>query len=294
MRLDNFLLRLLRKVPKSHVYRIVRSGEVRINRGRAKPGTRLNTGDQVRVPPVRVRAKNELPRPPDALMGRVQAAIVTETDDYILFNKPAGLAVHGGSGLMFGLIEVLRAMRPQAYVELVHRLDRQTSGCLLVAKSRQTLAMLRTALNADASSKQYLALVDGRWVAGERRVDVPLSRDHEQGGERMVVVDWQQGRRALSDFSPAEYFADATLMQVRIHTGRTHQIRVHAAHCGHPVAADAKYAANARRGTWHRRGLGRMFLHAARIDLALPDGNRTLQAPLPGDLAQVLATLRQT
>src|SRR5699024_9379261 len=260
MRLDNFLLRLLRKVPKSHVYRIVRSGEVRINRGRAKPGTRLAAGDRVRVPPVRVREKSKAPRPPDALMARVQAAIVEETDERIVFNKPAGLAVHGGSGLMFGLIEVLRAMRPQAYVELVHRLDRQTSGCLLVAKSRPALERLRTALNADASCKQYLALVDGVWQGGARRIDVPLSRDHEQAGERMVVVDAAHGRRALSDFTPMQRFADATLMAVRIHTGRTHQIRVHAAHCGHAVAADAKYAANARCSQWRQRGLGRMFL----------------------------------
>lgn len=294
MRLDNYLLRLLKGVPKSHVYRIVRSGEVRVNRGRAKPGTRLAAGDRVRVPPVRVGARDATPRPPDGLMARVQRAVVDETEDWILFNKPAGLAVHGGTGLMFGLIEVLRAMRPGAYVELVHRLDRQTSGCLLVAKSRVALDALRGALNSTASSKRYLALLDGVWGDGEQRVDAPLSRDREHGGERMVVVDREQGRRALSDFSPIEPFADATLMDVRIHTGRTHQIRAHAAHCGHPVAADGKYGANARCAQWQRRGLGRMFLHAACIDLPLAGGRRRFQAPLADDLAQVLAALRQS
>lgn len=293
MRLDNYLLRELKKVPKSHVYRIVRSGEVRVNRGRAKPSTRLTAGDLVRLPPVRMRARGEAARPPDELMARVQDAIVRETEDWIAFNKPAGLAVHGGTGLMFGLIEVLRAARPDAWVELVHRLDRQTSGCLLVAKSRLALGMLRSALNADASNKCYQALLDGQWRGDERRVDVPLARDREQGGERMVVVDWQDGRRALSDFRPLERFADATLMAVRIHTGRTHQIRVHAAHCGHPVAADSKYGAHARQTLWRSRGLRRMFLHAARIELALPSGVTTIEAPLAADLAPVLAVLRQ-
>lgn len=293
MRLDNYLMRLLKKVPKSHVYRIVRSGEVRVNRGRAKAGTRLVEGDQVRVPPVRVRAEKEVPRPPDALMARVDAAIIEETDDRIVFNKPAGLAVHGGSGLMFGLIEVLRAMRPGAYVELVHRLDRQTSGCLLVAKSRVALGVLRSGLNSSACQKRYLALLDGVWQGGHKRVDVPLSRDHERGGERMVVVDYDNGRRAVSDFKPVKRFDDATLMEVTIHTGRTHQIRVHAGHCGHPVAADSKYGANARCAEWHRRGLDRMFLHAMDIDMSLADDRLTIHAPLADDLVRVLNTYQQ-
>lgn len=294
MRLDNYLLRLLRKVPKSHVYRIVRSGEVRVNRGRARPGTRLAEGDQVRVPPVRVRERGDIPRPPDALMARVQGAIIKETDDWLLFNKPAGLAVHGGSGLMFGLIEVLRALRPDAYVELVHRLDRQTSGCLLVAKSRTALTRLRSGLGASACEKRYMALVDGVWRGDGKRVDVPLSRDHERGGERMVVVDRDNGRHALSDFGIVERFADATLMHVSIHTGRTHQIRVHAAHCGHPVAADDKYGAKARCSAWRQRGLERMFLHAERIHMPLDGENLVLQAPLAEDLVGVLHRLRAT
>jgi len=292
MRLDNYLLRHLKQVPKSHVYRIVRSGEVRINRGRARPGTRLTQGDRVRIPPVRQRRRDETPRPPDALKARVQAAIIEENDDWIVFNKPSGLAVHGGSGLLFGLIEVLRAMRPGRYVELVHRLDRQTSGCLLVAKSRSALARLRAGLRARSCAKYYLALVDGAWREGARTIDVPLSRDHEQGGERVVRVDRAQGRRAVSDFQPLQTFADCTLMRVRIHTGRTHQIRVHAMHGGHAVAGDDKYASNARCTQWRRFGLGRMFLHAEHIRMPLDAAWLHCHAPLADDLEAVLARLR--
>lgn len=292
MRLDNYLLRILKGVPKSHVYRIVRSGEVRVNRGRARPGTRLNQGDRLRVPPVRARNRAHPPRPPDGLKARVQAAIVEETGGCIVFNKPPGLPVHAGSGVMFGLIEVLRAMRPRAYVELVHRLDRQTSGCLLVAKSRKSLEWLRSGLKDPACKKTYLALLDGRWRGGTKRIGAPLSRDRERGGERMVVVDHEQGRHAVSEFTPLEQFADATLMQVRIETGRTHQIRVHAAHCGHAVAADAKYSANKRCTRWRRQGLERTFLHAAGIDMATVAEGLRMQAPLADDLYALLESLR--
>lgn len=292
MRLDNYLLRLLKDVPKSHVYRIVRRGEVRVNRGRAKPGTRLNAGDWVRVPPVRVRNRQRPPRPPDALKARVQGAIIEETEDRIVFNKPPGLAVHGGSGLMFGLIEVLRSMRPGTYLELVHRLDRQTSGCLLVAKSRQALDALRTGLGAEDCEKRYLALVDGHWHGGARQVAAPLSRDRERAGERMVEVDYVAGRRAVSEFTPLEDFADSCLMQVRIRTGRTHQIRVHAAHCGHAVAADAKYSDNARCAGWRRLGLERMFLHAETMHMPTQTDDLHLQAPLAKDLSSMLEKLR--
>lgn len=193
---------------------------------------------------------------------------------------------------MFGLIEVLRAMRPNAYLELVHRLDRQTSGCLLVAKSRTALNDLRAALRADTCEKQYLALVDGIWRGGTQQVDAPLARDQERGGERIVAVDRAHGRRALSEFTPLEIFADSTLMQVRISTGRTHQIRVHAAHCGHPVAADNKYAANTRCANWRRTGLERMFLHATDIKMSTREQDLHLHAPLTQDLSALLTTLR--
>ena len=291
MRLDNFLLRTFRNVPKSKVYRIIRSGEVRVNRGRAKPGTRLNEGDEIRLPPVRQKEKPGPGRPPDALIAKTRAALMLERDDLLAFNKPAGLAVHAGSGLRFGLIEVLRVARPGEYVELVHRLDRATSGCLLVARSRVALDALRAGLNDASATKRYLALVDGHWKAGAVEVDTPLSRDVERGGERMVTVDPSGGKVSVSRFEPIAFYEDATLMSVRIKTGRTHQIRVHAAHCGHPVAADDKYGSNQRARLWQERGLKRMFLHAEHIDMPYDNDTLQLDAPLANDLQQILDRL---
>ncbi|RJS95369.1 RluA family pseudouridine synthase [Salinisphaera sp. Q1T1-3] len=293
MRLDNYLLRVFKDVPKSRVYKIIRSGEVRVNRGRAKPATRLAVDDEVRLPPVRQAPKKQTQRPPDELIERVTSAVVEETADYLLFAKPPGLAVHAGSGVRFGLIEVLRAARPDEYFELVHRLDRQTSGCLLVARSRQALDGLRAALNDAAADKRYLALVEGRWRHGVREVDAPLSRDVERAGERIVSVDHVNGRASLSVFAPRTFYRGATLMDVTIRSGRTHQIRVHAAHCGHPVAADDKYAGNAANGRWRSRGLPRMFLHAAQIVLYFQGQRRVFEAPLPADLSDVLAGLEE-
>ena len=291
MRLDNFLLRTFRDVPKSRVYRIIRSGEVRINRGRAKPGTRLTEADEIRLPPVRQRDRPGPGRPPDALLKRVERALIAETDDYLVFNKPPGLAVHAGTGLRFGLIEVLRALRPGEFVELVHRLDRQTSGCLLVARSRAALDGLRAALNDVSSSKRYLALVDGRWRHGAVEVDAPLSRDNERSGERMVEVDPRSGRTSLSWFEPKTAFTDATLMSVAIRTGRTHQIRVHAAYKGHPVVGDDKYGANTAATRWRERGLRRMFLHAAELQIDYDGRRLAFEADLPADLHRVLERL---
>jgi 23S rRNA pseudouridine955/2504/2580 synthase len=291
MRLDNFLLRTFKNVPKSKVYRIIRSGEVRINRGRAKPATRLAEADEIRLPPVRQKQKPGPGRPPDQLIERVDNALMLEREDLLAFNKPAGLAVHAGSGLRFGLIEVLRVARAGEYVELVHRLDRQTSGCLLVARSRAALDGLRAGLNDAAASKRYLALVDGHWKHGAIEVDAPLSRDVERSGERMVTVDREAGKASVSRFEPLAYYADATLMAVEIKTGRTHQIRVHAAHCGHPVAADDKYGSNSRAARWRERGLNRMFLHAARLQIRYADQTLDLEAPLAPDLQPILDSL---
>lgn len=291
MRLDNFLLRVFKNVPKSRVYRIIRSGEVRINKGRAKPATRLAEHDEVRLPPVYQKATADPGRPPDDLIKRVVDAIHIETPDYLVFAKPAGLAVHAGTGVRFGLIEVLRAARPDEYFELVHRLDRNTSGGLLVARSRKALDALRAGLNDAAATKRYITLLEGRWPHGNREVDVPLSRDQERGGERVVTVDPEGGRPSLSHFSPLHTFADATLMEVEIRTGRTHQIRVHAAHCGHPVAADDKYGPNGRLATWKQRGLNRMFLHAASIQLSFDDEPLRFDVPLAPDLQRVIDDL---
>lgn len=291
MRLDNFLLREFKNVPKSRVYKIIRSGEVRVNKGRARPGTRLVEADDVRIPPVHQAPKADPGRPPDALMDKVNAAVVAETADYLVFAKPAGLAVHAGSGLRFGLIEVLRAARPGQYFELVHRLDRQTSGCLLVARSRAALDDLRAGLNDASATKRYIALVEGRWPHGTIEVDAPLSRDVERAGERVVTVDHDGGRASLSRFAPAEFYADATRMDVEIRTGRTHQIRVHAAHCGHPVAADDKYGPNARASRWRDRGLARLALHAASVRLHFDGRPHVFEAPLAPDLAAVFDRL---
>lgn len=287
MRLDNYLLRELRDVPKSHVYRIIRSGEVRINRGRAKPGSRLAGGDNVRLPPVRSAPKRTPARPPDSLMQRVSEALVDEGDDWLLLDKPAGLAAHAGTGVRFGVIEVLRAARGGAYLELVHRLDRDTSGCLLIAKNRSALNRLREAWRHRRVEKCYLALLEGDWTGGERTVDATLSRDIERGGERVAEVD-PAGKSAHSVFTPLERFAGASLQSVAIATGRTHQIRVHAAHIGHPVAGDDKYGGATAR--WRALGLRRMFLHAWR--LTLPETDQAWEAPLPGDLSDVLDKLR--
>ncbi|MES1953459.1 RluA family pseudouridine synthase [Salinisphaera hydrothermalis EPR70] len=293
MRLDNFLLREFKNVPKSRVYKIIRSGEVRVNKGRAKPGTRLAASDDVRIPPVRQPAKTDPGRPPDALMAKVNAAIVDETADYLVFAKPVGLAVHAGSGLRFGLIEVLRASRPDEYFELVHRLDRQTSGCLLVARSRAALDDLRAGLNDASATKRYVALVEGRWPHGAIEVDAPLSRDVERAGERVVTVDREGGRASLSLFAPVDFYADATRMDVEIRTGRTHQIRVHAAHCGHPVAADDKYGPNTRASVWRERGLSRLALHAASVQLEFRGRRHHFNAPLADDLAAVFDRLER-
>lgn len=290
MRLDNYLLRELRNVPKSHVYRIIRSGEVRINRGRVKPATRLVAGDEVRIPPVRCAQKRASGRPPDGLLQRVREAIIDEGEDWLLLNKPAGLAVHAGTGVRFGVIEALRAARGDTRLELVHRLDRDTSGCLLIAKNRIALNRLQSAWRERSVEKVYLALLHGPWGGGERSVDVALARDQLQGGERMVRVS-RDGKSAHSRFRPVECFNEASLQAVTILTGRTHQIRVHAAYIGHPVAGDAKYGTRTVERQWRSIGLQRMFLHA--WQLSLPSHEHAWQAALPAELQGLLEQLRR-
>lgn len=288
MRLDNFLMRSLRDVPRSHIYRIIRSGEVRVNRGRARPATRLNDGDDVRIPPVRVPERSDPGRPPDRLMQVAVASIVEETEDLLLLNKPAGLSVHAGTGIRFGLVELLRAARDEPRLELIHRLDRDTSGCLLLARNRRALNDWRAAWRDHAVDKAYLALLIGVWRGGERVVDAPLVRDREQGGERMSAVD-AAGRSAHSRFVPQQHFADATLAAVYIRTGRTHQIRVHGAHIGHPVAGDDKYGDRPANRVLRAAGLPRLCLHA--WQLQRPDTGHAWTLPPPEDLAAFLQQL---
>jgi len=294
-RIDNFLLRELKGVPRSHVYRLLRRGEVRINGRRAKPEQRLEDGDEVRLPPVRVAVPETPGRVPDALRAEVRAAVIHEDDRILALDKPSGLAVHGGSGLSFGAIEVLRADRPDSELELVHRLDRDTSGVLLVAKDRGSLRILHALLRDGAVEKTYLALLKGRWVLGRKRIDAPLKTNLRQGGERMVKVD-VAGKDAASTFKPSRSFgARATLAEIEIHTGRTHQIRVHAAFAGHPIAGDDKYGDREFNAHMRELGLRRMFLHAHCLAFTWPDTGRKcrITAPLPADLRAVVERLEK-
>jgi 23S rRNA pseudouridine955/2504/2580 synthase len=295
-RLDNFLLRELAGIPRSRVYRLLRRGEVRVNGKRKDAPYRLAADDEVRLPPVReAPAPEGAPRQvPAGLLSVVRSAIVQEDDRLLVLDKPAGLAVHGGSGLSFGAIEALRALRPEESLELVHRLDRDTSGCLLVARTSAALRLAHAAMREGSVDKHYLALLTGRWRLGRKTVDAPVLTRARAGGERVVRVH-QAGKVALSTFAVVEHYANlATLMDVAIHTGRTHQIRVHAAFAGHPVAGDDKYGDREANSALRRLGLRRMFLHAASIGFRWPDSGALFraEAPLPADLAAVLARLR--
>lgn len=291
-RLDNLLLGELKGVPRSRIYRLIRTGQVRVNGRRARPETRVALGDEVRLPPVRTPEQAREHAPPADRVAWLAQRILYEDRDLLALDKPAGLAVHGGSGVSFGAIELLRAARPdEPGLELVHRLDRDTSGCLLVARRRPALRRLHALLREGAVAKRYTALVVGRLAGGERRVDAPLLTTERRGGERHVRVD-AGGKPAVSRFVPVRRFAQATLVDVWIETGRTHQIRVHAAHLGHPVAGDERYGA-ADDPVVAGAGLGRLFLHAASIAFDAPGDGRVLrvEAPLPAELAAVLARL---
>jgi 23S rRNA pseudouridine955/2504/2580 synthase len=288
-RIDNFLARYLKGVPRSLVYRILRSGEVRVNKGRVKPSYRLALNDHIRVPPVRA-AERALTVAPEPLLTRLETSILLEDDDLIVLNKPAGLAVHGGSGLGYGLIEALRQARPHApLLELVHRLDRDTSGCLLIAKSRGMLNTLHALLRAGAIDKRYIALVAGNWRGGACKVSAPLTR--LTAHEHMTVC--AQGKQAESLFTPLTHFEDCTLMEVRLGTGRMHQIRVHAAHLGHPIAGDDKYGDYTFNRLLRARRLRRMFLHATSVRFQIPNSGRRyyVMAPLDAQLKCVLQNL---
>lgn len=292
-RLDNFLFRTLKGVPKSHVYRLLRTGQVRVNKKRAKPDYRLEAGDNVRLPPVRQAEKAEPGLPPHWQQDALKAAILFEDDRILVVNKPAGMAVHGGSGVSFGVIETLRVLRPDTPgLELAHRLDRDTSGCLIVAKRRSAVRALHQAFRDGSVEKHYLALVAHVWKGGEQDVDLPLEKNQLEGGERMVKVS-REGKAAQSLFKPLQKFAGSALMDIRIYTGRTHQIRVHAAHIGHPVAGDDKYGDREANKALKAVGLKRMFLHAHRLAFPHPEtGERlALTAPLDDELQSVIRSL---
>ncbi|GMQ83805.1 MAG: 23S rRNA pseudouridine(955/2504/2580) synthase RluC [Gammaproteobacteria bacterium] len=294
-RIDNFLLRVLKGVPKSRIYRLLRKGEVRVNKGRIRPAYRLQSGDQVRIPPVRVAVRSAA-GPASQASGTLADAILYEDDRLLVLNKPAGMAVHGGSGLDYGVIEALRAARPQApYLELVHRLDRATSGCLMVAKRRSELRTLHELLRNGGVEKRYLLLVQGDWSQGPFRIDAALRKNQIRGGERIVRVD-PEGKTALTHFRFLDAYPGASLMEAELKTGRTHQIRVHTAHAGHPLAGDEKYGA----GEFNRRmrdlGLKRMFLHAHYVAFEDSERGRSIEvsAPLGADLRALVQQLENT
>lgn len=289
-RVDNFLLAQLKGVPRSLVYRLLRRGEVRVNKGRVKPHQRLSAGDDVRIPPLRTAATTAAGAPPAALAATLAGRILYEDQSLLVLDKPAGVAVHGGSGVAHGVIEGLRAARPGQALELVHRLDRETSGCLLVAKRRSALRCLHAALRAGAVGKRYRALLLGPLAGPVQRVDLPLAKNQLQGGERMVQVDDADGKPALTVFRRIAAYGGMTLVDVELHTGRTHQIRVHAAAIGAPVAGDDKYGRPEHRAQARGLGLSRLFLHAAELRFRpCEDADPiTVTAPLPEALAAAI------
>ncbi|GGA77710.1 pseudouridine synthase [Neiella marina] len=293
-RIDNFLITQLKGAPKSLVYRIVRKGEVRVNKKRCKPDYKLQPDDVVRIPPVRLADR---PDPvPSSKLNKVkdlEKHIMFEDDHLIVLNKPSGLAVHGGSGLSFGAIEALRALRPDArFLELVHRLDRDTSGCLVVAKKRSALRELHRMLRDKEVEKYYWCLVKGHWPARRNKVNAPLMKNTLKSGERMVRVD-DQGKAALTRYKVEQRYNKATLVEAFPVTGRTHQIRVHCQAAGHPIAADSKYGDRDFTAQMADIGLNRLFLHAIRLRFKHPNTGKPMEitAPLDVTLKAVLADL---
>ena len=282
-RIDNFLRTQLKGVPKTLIYRILRKGEVRVNKGRIKPEYKLQAGDIVRVPPLRLAERDEPAPLAQSLLERLEAAIVYEDKALLVINKPAGIAVHGGSGLSFGVIEAMRQLRPECKdLELAHRLDRDNSGLLMVAKKRSLLRHLHEQLRGDGVDKRYLALVRGSWPSGKKQIAAPLLKNNLRSGERMVEVN-PEGKEALTEFRVVRRFGEfATLVEARPITGRTHQIRVHAKYAGHPIAGDSKYGDDEFSREIRELGGKRLFLHAHSLSLRLPDGQH-LQIDAPVD-----------
>ena len=298
-RIDNFLTRVLKGVPKSHIYRILRSGEVRVNKGRVGPDARLVAGDVVRVPPVRTAAgPPAAATSPAAARAGARLPIVFEDDVLLVVDKPAGVAVHGGSGIASGVIEQLRAARPEArFLELVHRLDRETSGILLLAKKRSALVALHAAMREGGFDKRYLVLVRGRWRDEKRRVRLALHKFSTREGERRVRVEEDEGQAAETIFYRRKVWPDRepplSLLEAELLTGRTHQIRVHLTHLGFPLAGDDKYGDFAWNRALAKEGLKRMFLHAESLSFAHPVSGEPVafHAPLPDDLAAYVARI---
>ncbi len=288
-RLDNFLLGRLGKVPRTRVYRMIRKGEVRVNRKRARPDYRLRSGDEVRIPPLRADdGKQPRAKPSAALIERLGASILFENEHILVLDKPAGIAVHAGSGVAYGIIDAMRRLRPGANIELAHRLDRDTSGCLLFALHREALLELQRLLAENRIGKRYRAVVMGRWPAGLRQIDAPLERYHLPNGERRVRVD-ARGKAALTRFEIIDARSEYSHLQIELLTGRTHQIRVHCQLQGQPIAGDDKYGDADFNKHMRARGLRRLMLHALSLDL--PRGRfspeRVIHSPLPPEFERL-------
>lgn len=292
-RLDNFLLRHTQGVPKTRVYRAIRKGEVRVNKGRSRPEYKVLDGDEVRIPPLSEGITQSTDRPSLAWERRIRASIISETSDFFAINKPPGLAVHGGSGVRLGLIESLRRLFPeQRYMELVHRLDRDTSGLVLVAKNARTLRELHEQLRTDRIDKRYLALVAGKWPAYRTSVAAPLAKHHTASGERIVKVD-VNGKASETQFRVLERLPGATLIEAKPITGRTHQIRVHTQHSGHPILGDTKYETELSARCAVSAPVRRLFLHAGALSFTLKGEKTSLACPLSEELEAVLDFFRQ-
>ncbi|TCN90109.1 23S rRNA pseudouridine(955/2504/2580) synthase RluC [Shewanella fodinae] len=296
-RIDNFLLSKLKGVPKSMIYRIVRKGEVRVNKKRIKPEFKLAIGDEVRIPPVRVSEDNPRQAPSANLhrVSQLEPRILYEDKHILVLNKPAGIAVHGGSGVDYGVIEALRALRPQQkFLELVHRIDKETSGVLLVAKKRSALRHLHDQLRNKQMQKDYLALVRGEWQSHDRVIKAPLLKITLPSGERIVRVN-SEGKPSETHFRIMQRYEGATLIKASPVTGRTHQIRVHCQYVGHPIACDEKYSEQKFDDSMRALGLSRLFLHAAQLRFIHPETDvvTEVQAPLDDELQQLLNKLKR-
>ena len=294
-RIDNYLLSLLKGVPRSYVYRILRRGEVRVNKGRIRANYRLQVGDIIRLPPMRLADERKSARPDNRLLERLKQSIIHEDKRILIINKPSGVAVHGGSGVEYGVIEALRILWPeQRYLELVHRLDRDTSGALLIAKKRSALRVLHELLRTTRVDKRYVALLSGQWSQGSREVCLPLLKNRLISGERIVLAD-ARGKPARTLFVLRERYLNTMQIEAKPVTGRTHQIRVHAAHLGTPILGDEKYGDEAANNAMRKLGLRRLFLHAESLRFRWPDEQQDffITAPLEPALETFLHRLRR-
>jgi len=297
-RIDNFLMKKLKSLPRSVIYRIIRKGEVRIDKKRVKPDRKIQEGEIIRIPPVTLTPKKSQETAPQYLLERIEQAILLEDTDLIIINKPSGLAVHGGSGVRFGLIETFRQLRPNLdYVELVHRLDKDTSGVVMLAKNRQTLSTLHKMLRDESANKikkEYQTLVRGHWCEGTKKVSLELEKKRGQWQKMQVQAG---GKIATSIFSLAKSYSRASLLNVQILTGRMHQIRSQLAYLDYPILGDDRYGDFKANRNYKQQGLKRLFLHSARIRFYLASTGQgqsyDVSAPLPSELQNVLHTLEQ-